>query len=72
MDISLSIILIERERIKVYQKICDDFISGVIDVGLNRRDLKGEDGSSKAESITQIMVPSKHYPALLIPSIIEK
>jgi ectoine hydroxylase-related dioxygenase (phytanoyl-CoA dioxygenase family) len=34
-------------------------------VGLNRRDLKGEEGSSKAESITQIMVPSRHYPALL-------
>ena len=57
--------LIDRERIISYQKIYDEFISGVIDAGSNRRDLKGEDGSSKSESITQIMVPSKHYPALL-------
>lgn len=41
-------------------------------MGLNRRDLKGEDGRSKAESITQIMVPSKHYPALLYTEYYEK
>lgn len=57
--------LIKTETFALYQKIYDDFISGVIDVGLNRRDLKGEDGNSKTESITQIMVPSLHYPALL-------
>lgn len=56
--------LIDRETIKAYQKIYDDFVSGVIDVGANRRDLKGEDGSSNSESITQIMVPSKYYPAI--------
>ena len=57
--------LIDSETILAYQKIYDDFISGVIDAGANRRDLKGEDGPSDAESITQIMVPSRHYPPLL-------
>lgn len=57
--------LIDSETIKAYQKIYDDFVSGVIDVGANRRDLKGEDGKSETESITQIMVPSKYHPALL-------
>jgi ectoine hydroxylase-related dioxygenase (phytanoyl-CoA dioxygenase family) len=64
--------LIDPKTIEAYQKIYDDFISGVIDVGLNRRDLKGEDGGSKAESITQIMVPSKHHPALLDSAYYEK
>jgi ectoine hydroxylase-related dioxygenase (phytanoyl-CoA dioxygenase family) len=64
--------LIEEETIKAYQKIYDEFISGVIDVGLNRRDLKGEDGNPSSESITQIMVPSKHYPALLVSAYYQK
>jgi ectoine hydroxylase-related dioxygenase (phytanoyl-CoA dioxygenase family) len=57
--------LIDRETVKSYQKIYDDFVSGAIDVGANRRDLKGEDQGSKSESITQIMVPSKYNPGLL-------
>ncbi len=56
--------LIDRETVLAYQKIYDEFVSGAIDVGSNRRDLKGKDGNSKSESITQIMVPSRHYPAL--------
>jgi ectoine hydroxylase-related dioxygenase (phytanoyl-CoA dioxygenase family) len=56
--------LIDSETILSYQKIYDEFISGAIDAGSNRRDLKGEDGPSDRESITQIMVPSRHYPAL--------
>mgnify|MGYP001823991498 FL=1 len=64
--------LIEGDMIRSYQKIYDDFISGVIDVGLNRRDLKGEDGNPKSESITQIMVPSKHYPELLVSEYYQK
>ena len=57
--------LIDRETILSYRKVYDEFVSGVIDVGSNRRDLKGKDGNSKSESITQIMVPSRHFPALL-------
>ena len=57
--------LIDPDTVRAYQKIYDEFLSGVIDAGSTRRDLKGEDGSAKSESITQIMVPSKHYPALL-------
>jgi phytanoyl-CoA hydroxylase len=58
--------LIEKETIEQYKTIYNDFISGKIDVGANRRDLKGEgeNQDSKAESITQIMVPSKHLPEL--------
>lgn len=56
--------LIDRETVLAYRKIYDEFVSGAIDVGSNRRDLKGKDGISKSESITQIMVPSRHYPAL--------
>ncbi len=56
--------LINEETIVGYQKIYNDFISGKIDVGANRRDLKGEDKNSKSESITQIMVPSQHFPTL--------
>jgi len=57
--------LIDRETIVSYQTIYDDFISGAINVGSHRRDLKGEDGTSKMESISQIMVPSRYYPGLL-------
>lgn len=49
--------IIDRERVLSYGKIYDEFVSGVIDVGANRRDLKGNDGNSKSESIIQIMVP---------------
>ncbi len=58
--------LIDKETIEQYKTIYNDFISGKIDVGANRRDLKGEGKiqDSKAESITQIMVPSKHLPEL--------
>ncbi|NQU54664.1 MAG: phytanoyl-CoA dioxygenase family protein [Bacteroidetes bacterium] len=56
--------LINEETIVGYQKIYNDFISGKIGVGANRRDLKGEDKNSKSESITQIMVPSQHFPTL--------
>jgi ectoine hydroxylase-related dioxygenase (phytanoyl-CoA dioxygenase family) len=64
--------LIDAESIADYQKIYDDFISGKIDVGANRRDLKGEDKESKAESITQIMVPSRHLPTLKTTSYYRK
>ena len=64
--------LIDSKTIKTYQKIYDDFVSGDIDVGANRRDLKGEDGSSSSESITQIMVPSKYYPALMQSAYYDK
>jgi len=64
--------LIEREEIISYQKIYHEFIAGVIDVGANRRDLKGEDDRSNSESITQIMVPSKYYPTLLESEYYEK
>ena len=55
--------IITEKSIENYKNIYNDFISGLIDVGTNRRDLKGEgeNSSSKAESITQIMVPSKYY-----------
>jgi len=56
--------LVDAKNLVEYQKIYDDFISGKIDVGANRRDLKGEDKKSKAESIIQIMVPSKQLPSL--------
>jgi len=46
-------------------KYIEDFISGKIEVGANRRDLKGEEKNSKAESITQIMVPGKQLPDLI-------
>lgn len=64
--------LIDSETLKSYQQTYDDFLSGVIDAGSTRRDLKGEDESSKSESITQIMVPSKHYPALLDSAYYQK
>ncbi|MCK5135889.1 MAG: phytanoyl-CoA dioxygenase family protein [Bacteroidales bacterium] len=57
--------LIDSETIVSYQKIYDDFISGAIDVGANRRDLKGNGGSIRNESISQIMVPSRYYPKLM-------
>lgn len=57
--------LINQESINSYQNIYDNFLSGEIDVGENRRDLKGDDGLSKRESISQIMVPARYYPALL-------
>jgi ectoine hydroxylase-related dioxygenase (phytanoyl-CoA dioxygenase family) len=56
--------LIEPEIIEEYKKIYNDFIEGKIDVGANRRDLKGEDQQSEKESITQIMVPSRFLPGL--------
>ena len=58
--------LIAEKSIENYKNIYNNFISGLIDVGANRRDLKGEsaDNNSKAESITQIMVPSKHHTEL--------
>lgn len=56
--------LIDPKTLSEYQQIYDDFISGKIDVGANRRDLKGEGNATKTESITQIMVPSRHLPGL--------
>ena len=56
--------LLDGETIEEYKKIYNDFIDGKIDVGDNRRDLKGEDQQSKKESITQIMVPSRYLPDL--------
>ncbi len=56
--------LIDEDMLEEYKKIYNDFIDGKIDVGANRRDLKGEDQQAKKESITQIMVPSRHFPAL--------
>lgn len=56
--------LIDAEIIEEYKKIYNDFIEGKIDVGANRRDLKGEDRKSEKESITQIMVPSRYLPGL--------
>jgi phytanoyl-CoA hydroxylase len=64
--------LIEAETIQEYRKIYNDFIEGKIDVGSNRRDLKGEEKDSKAESITQIMVPSKHLAELKTTLYYEK
>jgi ectoine hydroxylase-related dioxygenase (phytanoyl-CoA dioxygenase family) len=56
--------LIDNETIEEYKQIYNDFIDGKIDVGDNRRDLKGEDKQAKKESITQIMVPSRYLQAL--------
>lgn len=56
--------LIDTETIEDYKKIYNDFIDGKIDVGANRRDLKGEDKEEKKESITQIMVPSRYLSSL--------
>jgi len=56
--------LIDEDMVEEYKKIYNDFIDGKIDVGANCRDLKGEDQQAKEESITQIMVPSRHFPAL--------
>jgi ectoine hydroxylase-related dioxygenase (phytanoyl-CoA dioxygenase family) len=56
--------LIDGETIEEYKQIYNDFIDGKIDVGDNRRDLKGEDKQAKKESITQILVPSRYLPAL--------
>ena len=56
--------LIDIKTVSEYQKIYNDFINGKIDVGANRRDLKGEDHKVKKESITQIMVPSRYLPSL--------
>ncbi|MDB4581608.1 phytanoyl-CoA dioxygenase family protein [Draconibacterium sp.] len=64
--------LISEEALEEYQNIYNDFISGKIDVGANRRDLKGEDKESNAESITQIMVPSKQFPSLKTTSYYKK
>ena len=55
---------LSEKSVNEYQVIYNDFISGKIDVGTNRRDLKGEEKESKAESITQIMVPSWYLPTL--------
>ena len=57
--------LIDSETIASYRKTYEDFISGTISVGGNRRDLKGEGGNSEKEQIAQIMTPSRNYPALL-------
>jgi ectoine hydroxylase-related dioxygenase (phytanoyl-CoA dioxygenase family) len=64
--------LIDTKTVATYQKIYDDFINGKIDVGSNRRDLKGENKESNAESITQIMVPSKQLPSLKNSSYYQK
>lgn len=56
--------LIDKTAIDGYKEIYDDFLSGKIDVGENRRDLSGKKESGTKESITQIMVPSKHLPSL--------
>ena len=56
--------LISNEMVVGYQGIYDDFISGKIDVGNSRRDLKGSDDKAAKESITQIMIPSKYLPIL--------
>jgi len=56
--------LIDCEAIEEYKEIYNDFIEGKIDVGANRRDLKGEDKEAQKESITQIMVPSRYLPSL--------
>jgi ectoine hydroxylase-related dioxygenase (phytanoyl-CoA dioxygenase family) len=64
--------LIDPDTIASYQKTYDQFLSGAIDAGSTRRDLKGADGSTESESITQIMVPSRYYPALLDSSYYQK
>ncbi len=56
---------ISEELVSEYRVIYKNFIEGKIDVGENRRDLKGGNEKSKTESITQIMLPSMHLPALL-------
>jgi len=56
--------LIDQDTVEEYKKTYQDFIDGKIDVGSNRRDLKGENQEAKKESITQIMVPSRYLPLL--------
>ncbi len=56
---------IEEKELEKYRLIYNDFISGKIDVGANRRDLKGANGKNKKEGITQIMVPSRYLSELL-------
>lgn len=56
--------LIPGDILNNYRSIYNDFISGKIDVGDNRRDLKGQHEQVKKESITQILVPSRYLPML--------
>lgn len=56
--------LIDQDTVEEYKKTYQDFIDGKIDVGANRRDLKGGNKEVKKESITQIMVPSRYLPSL--------
>jgi len=56
--------LIDKNTVEEYKKTYEAFIDGKIDVGSNRRDLKGESKKAKKESITQIMVPSRYLPSL--------
>lgn len=57
--------LVKPELIEEYKRIYDDFLEGKIDVGSHRSDLTAESKEATEESITQIMVPSRHLPSLL-------
>ena len=57
--------LVKPELIQEYKRIYNDFLEGKIDVGHHRGDLAGGGKKDKKESITQIMVPSRHLTSLL-------
>lgn len=60
--------LISEEEIKYYDHIYASFLDNSIDASKYRSDLSGDE-TSKQEKITQIMVPGKVHPELLIKPI---
>jgi ectoine hydroxylase-related dioxygenase (phytanoyl-CoA dioxygenase family) len=60
--------LLTPEEVEEYRNLYEDFLSNKIDASKNRGDLAGKsdgDNDVKVERITQIMVPSRVFPALL-------
>ena len=56
--------LLSMKEMSYYDKLYDSFLSNEIDAARYRSDLSGNSGTK--ENITQIMVPSKLAPALLM------
>ncbi len=59
--------LLSSNEVEYYSKLYDSFLSNTIDASRFRSDLSG--GGGKTEKITQIMVPSKLVPELLLKPI---
>lgn len=62
--------LISMEEVEYYNELYNSFLDNSIDASSYRSDLSGSD--SKDEKITQIMVPSKLVPELLLKPIHKK